>query len=631
MNLAALLLSVVLGAGGLLSLSPSANDNATVQLTLTAARYWPAAAAVRVADLDTGSVLTRQLTAAEAADLRRLTLAPGRYRITISAPRLASVFRDVTLDAGQAADLGPLALGTLPQIRGLVRDAQGAPLAGAEVHAGSAEAKTDADGRYVLEPLPGQWPEFAIISARARGTRVLDFPKSTADAELPPVTLDRPARLHVTLTERPPGDLSVALQVTTAAEQLAVVRRARLDAPRKSLDFDGLGPGVYVLLIRGEGALQQFATKVNLGTGDARSQEIAIHPLPFTARVTMGGEPLPHAVVAMRNAAFQWHADLDTDDAGQFAGELWQPGDYAAEYRGRTAASSFLQPVTLGRTAPVSMNLDIVRREVRGQLLDRDGFPVSGARVFLHTDAGESSSTVRADTATDGRFAFEAVVAGEQRVSVLADGYLIPDDVRFALNPDDTVHDVPIRLESGIPRTLRVADAAGHPPVAAEVVAVSNGVLRATAYADQEGRVRIPVANAPTVVFILGRDGSFAALRPSNDDITRVTLAAPASTLRITTRTTHGQPLPSIAMLIAYGDEVLPLEVASRFEHAHGTLRTDAAGDLTLRNLPPGTYRFWPYATDSEAESILASDVPPPITVNVKPGENAVVVEFQAK
>ncbi|HEX7680039.1 MAG TPA: carboxypeptidase-like regulatory domain-containing protein [Thermoanaerobaculia bacterium] len=632
MKIAALVLSAVLGSRGLISLAPPADDDATVQLTLTAARYWPAAAAIRVTQLDTGSVLTRQLTAAEAAELRGLTLKAGRYRITISAPRLAPVFRDVTLEPRQSVDLGPLALGTLPRIRGLVRDADGAPLAAAEVRAGSFEAKTDADGRYVLEPLPGQWPEFATISARARGTCVLDFPKSTADAELPPVTLGRPARLRVTFTERPAGDLNAVLQITTAAEQLAVVRRARLDASRKSLDFDGLGSGAYVLLISGEGPLQQFATKINLGTGDDRAREIEIHPLPFTARVTMGGEPLPHAEVAMRNLSFHWHADLKTDDAGRFAGELWQPGDYEAEYRGSTAAGSFLQPVTLGRTAPVSMKLDIARREVRGQLLDGDGFPVAGGRVFLRSETEENSSTVRAESAPDGRFAFEAVTAGEHRISVLADGYLIPDEVSLVLNPADTLREVPIRLESGIPRTLRIADAAGHPPVAADVVAVSKGVLRATAYADQEGRVRIPVADAATVIFILGRDGSFAALRPAaDDDVTAITLAAPESSLRITTRTTLGQPLPSVAMLIAYGSEVLPLEVASRFEHAHGSLRTDRAGDLTLRNLPPGTYHFWPYASESEAESILASNAPPPITVNVKPGENAVVVEFQAK
>jgi hypothetical protein len=631
MHLAVLLLAAVLGSGGLLPLGSQADDDAIVRLTLTAARYWPAAADIRVTNLDTGGVLTRQLTAEDAADLRGLTVEPGRYRITISAPRLAQVFRDVTLGPKQSVDLGPLALGTLPQIRGVVRDADGAPLAAAEVRAGSSQAKTDADGRYKLEPLPGQWPEFATNSARARGTRVVDFPKSTADAELPPVTLGRPARLRVTLTERPAGDLSAVLQMRTDAEQLAPVRRARLDAPKKSVDFDGLGSGAYVLLIRGEGPLQQFATKIILGTGDDRDEKIEIHPLPFTARVTMGSEPLPNAEIALRNVALQWHADLETDAGGLFAGELWQPGDYTAEYRGSTAASSFLQPVTLGRTAPVSMRLDIVRREVRGQLLDSDDFPVAGARVFLRTDTADSSSTVRTRTAQDGRFTFEAVAAGEQWISVLADDYLIPDELRFVLHPADTLRDVPIRLESGIPRTLRVVDAAGHPPVAADVVAVSNGVLRAAAYADQEGRVRIPVVDSATTVFILARDGSFAALRPANDDVTAVTLAAPESSLRMTTRTLLGQPLPGVAMLIAYGGEVLPLDVASRFESAHGSLRTDRAGDLTLRNLPAGTYHFWPYASDSEAQSILASDPPPPITVNVKPGENAVVVEFKAK
>lgn len=628
MDILAYLLSAILGSGGLLSLAPPAADDATVELTITAARYWPAPAAVRITNLDTGSEQTRQLSAAEAAGVRGLTLAAGRYRITISAPRLARVFRDVTLGPNQTVDLGSLALGTLPQVRGVVRDTEGAPLAAVEVRAGSSEAKTDANGRYVLEPIPGQWPEFATISARGRGTRVLDFPKSTADAELPPVTLGRPARLRVTLSERPAGDLSAVLQVTTAADQLAGVRRVGLGASKKSVEFDGLGSGVYVLLIRGEGPLQQFATKINLGTGDDRSETIEIHPLPFAAHVTMGGEPLPREEIALRNLAFQWHADLDTDDAGRFAGELWQPGEYVAEYRGHTAAGSFIQPVTLGGNA---LKLDVAQREVHGQLLDRDGFAVDRARVFLRTDTADNSSTARAETGPDGRFTFEAVAAGEQHISVLADGYLIPDELRFVLNPADTLHDVSIRLENGILRTLRVTDAAGHPPLAADVVAVSDGILRAAAYVDQEGRVRIPVVDAATVIFILGRDGSFAALRPASDDVTAVTLAAPASSLRITTRTTLGQTLPGVAMLIAYDGEVLPLEVASRFESAHGSLRTDNNGELTLRNLPVGTYHFWPYASDSEAQSILTSDAPPPITVNVKPGKNAVVVEFRAK
>ncbi|MEO8380353.1 MAG: carboxypeptidase-like regulatory domain-containing protein [Acidobacteriota bacterium] len=631
MHITTLVLSAVLGFGGLLSFAPPSAGDATVRLTLTAARHWPAAANLRIIDLGDAAVQTRQLTAEETASLRGLILAPGRYRITISAPRLAPVFRDVTLGPEQSVDLGELALGTLPRIRGVVRDADGTPLAAADVRAGPLEVKTDADGRYELEPLPGQWPEFVTVAARARGTRVLDVPKSTADVDLPPAALGRPAKLRVTLTKRPAGDLHAVLQVRTAADQLAVVRRARLDAPQKSLELDGLGSGVYVLLIRGDGPLEQLATQVNLGSGDDRVQEIAVEPLPFTAHMTMGGKPLPHAAISMRNLAFQWHDDLQTDEAGRLTGALWQPGDYVAEYHGSGAAGSFLQQVTLGRTAPVSMKLDVARREVRGRLLDSDGFPVAGARVFLRTDTDETSTTVRAETAPDGSFAFEAVAAGEQYLSVLAEGYLIPDEQRFVLHPADTLREVPVRLADGILRSLRIVDAEGHPPVGADVIAVSNGVLRSTSHADQEGRVRIPVADAATVVFILGRDGAFAALRPTSDDVTNVTLPAPGSSLRITTSTTLGQPLPNIALLIAYGGETLPLEAASRFERAHGSLRTDANGHLTLRNLPAGSYQFWPYKSDAEAEAILASDVPALIAVNVKPGENAVVVEFRAK
>jgi hypothetical protein len=140
--------------------------------------------------------------------------------------------------------------------------------------------------------------------------------------------------------------------------------------------------------------------------------------------------------------------------------------------------------------------------------------------VFLHTDTADTSSTVRAETAPDGSFAFEAVAAGEQHISVLAEGYLIPNEVRFVLLPADTLWEVPIRLSSGMLRRLRIVDAAGHPPAGADIVAVSSGVLRATTQADQEGRARIRSPMPPPVVFILGRDGAFAALRSTSDDVT---------------------------------------------------------------------------------------------------------------
>ena len=630
MPLATLLLAALLSTGGTLSLGTPAASDARVQLTLTAARHWPAATTIRIDNLGTGDVRTQQLTAAEAGELRAVTLAPGRYRITISAERLASVYREVTLAANATADLGSLALGTLPRIRGRVLDATGAPLPAAEIHAGPAEARSDAAGAYELEPAAGQWPEFVTIAARARGTRVLDVPKSTADVDLPAVTLAPPARLRITLTERPAGDLSADLQILTASEQLAVVRRARLAAGKNTLDFDNLGSGAYVLLLRGPGPLQQHATKIILGTGDDRREELAIHPLPFTARITMGGEPLPDATIAMRNRTFQWHGDLHSDAAGRVSGEIWQPGEFAAEYRGSTAASTFLQAVTLASTAPVTMNLDLARREVRGQVLDVDGFPVAGAKVFLRTDTDDTSSTVRTESAPDGRYAFEAVAAGEQFVTIVADDYLIPDEQHFTMHPADTLRDVPIRLDPGTLRTLRVRDAAGHPPIAADVIAVSNGTVRALTYTDQEGRARVPLPKTSSVIFVLARDGAFTAVRPTDEDLA-ITLPAPVSSLEITTRTTTGQPLSNINLLVAYAGEPLPLEVARRYERAHGPLRTDDAGELLLRNIPAGTYQFWPYATESEAESLLASGSAAPITVNVKAGENAIVVDFQAK
>ena len=416
-------------------------------------------------------------------------------------------------------------------------------------------------------------------------------------------------------------------------ETLASIRRLHLAASRASFELDDLSAGSYTLLIHGQQPLQQFAKKIILGDGDRRAEKLSIEPVPLAARITMGGKPLANGTIAMEHAELGWRGELRTDANGRFAGELWQPGTFRASYRGSDAVSPFLKEVTLRSTPPVAMSLDVASREVRGKIVDRDGLPVPAARVFLRSSMDESDSTIRTQTDSQGVFRFVGVTSGVQRVTVIADGYLSPDPIDFTMREDETSHDVPIRIDAGYTRRLRIVDAEGHPSIGADVLVAIDGEVRSSGIADGEGRVSIATkANASNVIYILGRDGAFAAVRPREDDVMRIALPRPASSLHITTRTTDGKPLGQIALLMSFDGEPIPLDVARRFARTHGMLATDASGEVVLRNLPAGSYQFWPYATEEEAESILAAGLmEAPIAVNVKSGENAIVVDFQAR
>ena len=92
--------------------------------------------------------------------------------------------------------------------------------------------------------------------------------------------------------------------------------------------------------------------------------------------------------------------------------------------------------------------------------------------------------------------------------------------------------------------------------------------------------------------------------------------------------------MPRFSLLMRYNGELVPAEVAEALAAIQGLdLMTGPQSEAHLRNIPSGSYEFWPYRTDSEAEWIVAaaSTAPAPIQVNVRTGENAIAVKFAAR
>jgi hypothetical protein len=83
-----------------------------------------------------------------------------------------------------------------------------------------------------------------------------------------------------------------------------------------------------------------------------------------------------------------------------------------------------------------------------------------------------------------------------------------------------------------------------------------------------------------------------------------------------------------------YNGELMPTEVAEVLAEVQGVrLGTGADSAAHLRNIPTGSYEFWPYRTAEEAESIVAagSTFDAPIQVDVESGENRIAVKFASR
>jgi Carboxypeptidase regulatory-like domain len=423
------------------------------------------------------------------------------------------------------------------------------------------------------------------------------------------------------------GDVAVTLQrLGDDGRRVDVAHRQAA----KSVQFDDLESGTYVVSVRGGGPLAVAATKLNLGGGERRRVTMAIHPVPLDWSVSFAGRPLAGTKLAFTNLTTQWRAEATTDAAGRVAAELWQPGQVLVTASGGALKASFSDTVELRGG---HFDFVVPDRQVRGRIVDASsGRGVPRALVFLRTSHGEMKSNPRTTTDADGAFLFNAVAPGAQHLTVLAADYLIPDAVDFTTKEGDPPRQVDVVLDTGAPRALRVVMHDGRPAAGAELDAAVGGEIRAITYTNPDGRANVPLPRGGEAkVFVVPREGAFAVVGARDAD--RVTLPPASSSLRIVARSTDGEPLPNVELLMAFNGAVVPPAVARRLATVQGLkLITNGDGEAVLRNIPPGWYQFWPYRGEEEVQAILASSLlDAPIALNVKTGENVVAVDFQKR
>lgn len=433
--------------------------------------------------------------------------------------------------------------------------------------------------------------------------------------------------------------LEVELLLRTPSDEWEAVDHERLPAGTRTVRFEGLSSGVYQILLRGPGATERLGTKVVLGGNDTRRTTIAVEPFTITGRVTFGGTHLGTGAVELRHRELHWRAAIGIEGDGTFRAPLWQHGVFLTKVHSPALPTAFNDTVELAEGRPAAVQIDIPDGRITGIVRDaKSGAPVSGAIVTLQTKLANGEENVKLTTGPKGAFDFVGIKSGKQTVRVYPPRHLEPEPFAFTIDDTHRLHELSIRLDAGREIAVTVIDRENDPVAEATVFAVTSGALRARTTTDEDGRATIAApADEAVTLFVVGKEGPFGMLRVPREQTTgRLPIYLPRSqsSLLIRARTTAGEAMPPISLLMRYGGELVPPEVADELSAVQGLqFMTGPESEALLQNIPSGSYEFWPYRTEDEAQSIAASAdaLLAPIQVNVRVGENKIVVKFAGK
>lgn len=431
--------------------------------------------------------------------------------------------------------------------------------------------------------------------------------------------------------------LEVELLLRDAGDNWSEIAHKSLPASERRVRFDGLEAGVYQILLQGPASTERLATKFAIGRTDARRITIAVDPFVLKGRVTLGGTGMGAGGVLLKHREFHWKTVIPLADDGTFRAPLWQRGAFSYGVRGPALPTEYLDSGDIDGTSP--LDIDIPDGRISGVVRDaKSGKPVASVLVALQTNVDDREEHVRLTTGPEGRFDFVGIKPGSHTVRVYGAEHLEPEPIAFKLTAAAPLRELDIRLDSGRAVPIVVIDKEHDPVANAKVFVVTDSKLCARATTDEDGRATVAVPSADSAtLFVIAEEGPFAMQRvPRTDDKRRLQVYLPSTTssLLIRAQTTDGKTMPPFQLLMRYNGELVPTEVAEELTSVQGLqLATGEDSEAHLRNIPSGSYEFWPYRSESEAESIVAAGATflAPIQVNVRMGENKIAVKFASR
>lgn len=429
-----------------------------------------------------------------------------------------------------------------------------------------------------------------------------------------------------------PIRVAVAQRVDETAPRWSTTKE--LTAEQSAARFDGLTPGLYLVMASGPHPLQRLSAKVNLGS-DGTTLHLVLPRSKVTLSATLAGKPLAGAGILLTHRELRWDTEVETGDDGRFAGELWEPGTYAASVTRDRTSAPYNVDVTL---APEPVTIDVPDRHVSGRVLV-SGRPLAGAIVDLRSENSESTRTVRTLSGPDGQFFFLGVREGPTTLTARAPSYLDSDAVTFELRGASAQQSIDVELTRGKARAVRVVDPHDAPIAGATLIASCDGHVKSRAVTNAEGKTDVALpAGTSCAIFVLPKEGSLAVAAVKGSAVKEsepllIPVRAGASSLRLALQSVAGEPFPDMSLLMRIDGMVVSPAIARLLSSRGFSLATDEEGKLALDHIPAGTYDFWPYRTTAEGQMLYetATEFAAPISLTVLTGENNATVKFRAR
>jgi len=280
-----------------------------------------------------------------------------------------------------------------------------------------------------------------------------------------------------------------------------------------------------------------------------------------------------------------------------------------------TPATSRFVDLEPGEEKEVDFQLD--EAALSGKVVDADGQPVPGAKVFLRwKKGGEGGAYSRlAVAAEDGGFFFLMEGSGAVLLQAHHDRYRSsePVDAEFAAG----VTPPPVKLVLTKEKTVRgiVTDAAGMPVpnamVATYASAPSGSSLRiGSAFTQPDGSFEVERAESGAARgFVSGPGCPLTAfnVEPGGREA-RVACPAAPSALALVVKDQSGRPLPGTQFILRRNLEVFPaLVVTAHLQMLRLPAETDGSGRLVLAGLAPGDYEVFLSSMTDEALAALGN------------------------
>lgn len=397
---------------------------------------------------------------------------------------------------------------------------------------------------------------------------------------------------------------------------------------KSGVTFSGLEEGLYVVLASGPQPLQRLGAKANVGR-DGAAVQLTIPKTKTTLRVTMAGQPLADAGIALTHDTLRWNTKVATGADASFTGDLWEPGVYSASVSRNTSAPHMVD-VSLSSEP---LTIDVPNRHVTGRVT-ADGKPVAGAFVHLRSEGAESTLTVRTRTDADGRFEYLGAREGVLLLTVRAPSYLDSDAVTFELRGASARKTVDVALTRGQSRGVRVVDAHDAPLAGANLITSCGGHVKSMALTDARGSAEVALpAQGRCAVYVLPKEGSLGVTEVVGADPLLIRVPRGTSSLNLALKSVEGEPFSAMSLLMRVDGVVVPPAISRTLASLGFSLMTNDEGTLSLPHIPSGRYEFWPYRSSAEGQMLYenATEFDAPIALTVEAGANNATVKFRAK